>query len=161
MRGFIFVLIGSLGLALSLSGCGATKSGSGTAGGASEEYGSGESDSGGVGLGTLQRVHFGFDRASLGDEAARILQNNADIIRSKDSMRVLVEGHGDDRGGNEYNISLGERRANAIVDYLVSLGVERSKLETKSWGEERPLDPSNTPSAHALNRRGEFVVLSK
>ena len=76
-------------------------------------------------------------------------------------MRVLVEGHCDERGTNEYNVALGERRGRAALNYLVSLGVARNRLEMKSWGEERPMDRGHDESAYAQNRRAEFVILEK
>ncbi len=150
-----------IALAVALSAC-ASKSGSrGSEDLTSGAYGTGESSTGGIGLGTLQRVHFEFDRSAITSDAASILQNNAKIINSNSKMRVLVEGHCDERGTNEYNIALGERRAQTTLDYLVSLGVPRNRLEMKSWGEEKPLDTDKTESSYRLNRRAEFVVLAK
>lgn len=145
------------------TGC-ASKRGAGAGAGgdgAYGAYGSGASATGGIGLGTLERVHFPFDSSNLDERARETLQNNARIIMKNPNMRVLVEGHTDERGSNEYNIALGERRSKAAIDYLVNLGVQRSRLEMKSWGEERPLDPSKTREAYDLNRRAEFVILSK
>ena len=120
-----------------------------------------DSKTGGIGLGTLERIHFDFDQSTISDEAAQILKNNAETLQKTPSMRVLIEGHCDERGTNEYNIALGERRAKITLDYIVSLGVGRSRLEVKSWGEERPLDPSSSKASYSLNRRAEFVILSK
>ncbi len=147
-------------VAVALTGCAAMKKKDG-AEGAGAGYGTGESSSGGIGLGTLQRVYFDFDRANVSGEAASVLKKNADVMKGNGKMRVLVEGHCDERGTNEYNIALGERRAKATVDYLVSLGIARSRLEMKSWGEERPLDTGSSESAMSSNRRAEFVVLAK
>jgi len=123
--------------------------------------GTGASATGGIGLGTLERVHFPFDSSNLSQESRTRLQNNARTILANSRMRVLVEGHCDERGSNEYNIALGERRARAAIDYLVDLGVPRNRLEAKSWGEEKPLDRRSTEEAWRLNRRAEFVVLQK
>jgi len=161
---FISVVCLSLTLAFFASGCASKKSG-GSAGmgsdSAYDQYGTGASKTGGIGLGTLARVHFGFDESSLTEDARETLQSNAKIIMDKPSMRVLVEGHCDERGSNEYNIALGERRANAVIAYLTTLGVPRTRLEMKSWGEERPLDPGKSESAYKMNRRAEFVILKK
>lgn len=156
-------------LSMSLfSGCASKKAETGTGtitrGDGDVVYGdsaTGASATGGIGLGTLQRVHFPFDSSQLTQESVRRLQQNADTIKSNRNMRVLVEGHCDERGSNEYNIALGERRARAVVDYLVNLGVGRSSLEMKSWGEERPLNPASTPQAWDQNRRAEFVILAR
>lgn len=160
---FISVVCLSLSLAFFASGC-ASKKGGGSAGmsdSAYDQYGTGASKTGGIGLGTLARVHFGFDESSLTDESRDVLQSNAKIMMDKPSMRVLVEGHCDERGSNEYNIALGERRANAVIAYLSTLGVPRTRLEMKSWGEERPLDPGRSEAAYRMNRRAEFVILKK
>ncbi|MDB5038936.1 MAG: peptidoglycan-binding outer rane lipoprotein Pal, OmpA family [Bacteriovoracaceae bacterium] len=155
---FISVVLLSV---VALAGCSA-KSKSREAGG------SGSSDSnyndmkhGGVGLGLLERIHFDFDKQDIGPAAAEILKKNASTIKGSGSMRVLVEGHCDDRGTNEYNVALGERRAKAALNYLVSLGVARNRLEMKSWGKEKPLDSGHDDKAFADNRRAEFVILEK
>lgn len=160
-------LVVVLFLAIVVSGC-ATKKGRapGAAGlgdgdATYELAGNGASETGGIGLGTLERVHFEFDQAALTSGARESLENNARVMRKRDSLRVLIEGHCDERGSNEYNIALGERRAKAAIDYMVSLGIARSRFEMKSWGEERPLDPSRSAAAYKLNRRAEFVILSR
>jgi peptidoglycan-associated lipoprotein len=154
-------------MAVISTGCGSKKK-SGAAGGAAggmdgmtSGYGTGASATGGIGLGTLERVHFPFDSANLDQKARDSLQVNARTLIGNGRMRVLVEGHTDERGSNEYNIALGERRARATVEYLVNLGVPRARFDIKSWGEERPLDPGKSPEAYALNRRAEFIILSK
>ena len=120
-----------------------------------------DTKTGGIGLGTLERVQFGFDQHLIDERAASILESNARVINSNPKMKVLIEGHCDERGTNEYNVALGERRARSTLDYLVSLGVARNRLEMKSWGEERPLDVARRERAYSLNRRGEFVILAK
>jgi peptidoglycan-associated lipoprotein len=154
-----------IGMAMLISGCSSKQGASGRAGSASEsEYvrqGTGASATGGIGLGTLERVHFPFDSSTLTDESRTRLQNNARTILGNPRMRVLVEGHTDERGSNEYNIALGERRARASVGYLADLGVPRNRLEMKSWGEEKPLDPRSSEEAWKLNRRAEFIILQK
>ncbi len=116
---------------------------------------------GGVGLGLLDRIYFDFDKAELSGDAIATLKNNAEVMKKSSKMRVLVEGHCDERGTNEYNVALGERRAKTALDYLVSMGVARSRLEVKSWGEERPVDLGKDDKAYSQNRRGEFVILAK
>ncbi|MBN8553901.1 MAG: peptidoglycan-associated lipoprotein Pal [Deltaproteobacteria bacterium] len=152
----VFIL-GSVSLAL--TGC-AMKGGS-AGDGVNAEYGSSDTNGTGIGLGTLQRIYFDFDKSNISPEAAKVLKSNAEAMQKDRAMKVLVEGHTDDRGTNEYNIALGERRAKMTLDYLVSLGVARNRLEMKSWGEEKPLDTDKTEEAFARNRRAEFVILSK
>lgn len=145
-------------LGLVLAACSA-KQGAKGAGGVD---GSGSGDySAGIGLGTLDRVYFEFDASTITASAAETLQKNAKTIKGNPKMKVLVEGHCDERGTNEYNIALGERRAKATLDYLVSLGVDRSRLDKKSWGEERPLDMGQSEASYKKNRRAEFVILAK
>ena len=107
---------------------------------------------------TLERIHFGFDRFDLSAEAQAILANNATWIKANPAARVQIEGHCDERGSDEYTLALGERRALAAKNYLVSLGVPADRLSVISYGEERPLDPARTEAAYALNRRAEFVT---
>lgn len=151
-------LIGLAVVGLMIAGC-APKSG-----GAGSGYGSGSGSDEydpGVGFGTLKRIYFDFDQSVISEAAAEILKDNAKTIKGNPKMKVLVEGHCDERGTNEYNIALGERRAKTTLDYLVSLGVERKRLDMKSWGEERPLDMGQSESAYRKNRRAEFVVMAK
>jgi len=142
--------------AVLLAGC-AAKDGSG---GSWDKDGDGSYDAG-VGFGTLKRIYFPFDQSVITGAAADTLKENAASMKANSNMKVLVEGHCDDRGTNEYNIALGERRARTTLDYLVSLGVSRNRLEMKSWGEERPLSSGQSEDAYRRNRRAEFVILSK
>lgn len=107
----------------------------------------------------LQTVHFAFDSARLSDEALRTLEENARWLREHPQFRVVVEGHCDERGTTEYNLNLGARRARAIRDHLVRLGVAEDRIETISYGEERPVDPGHDESAWSRNRRGEFRLV--
>ncbi len=145
-----------VGMGLLIAGC-AAKDGSG---GSWDKDGDGSYDAG-IGFGTLKRIYFPFDQSVITGAAADTLKDNATSIKSNSSMRVLVEGHCDDRGTNEYNIALGERRSRTTMDHLVSLGVARNRLEMKSWGEERPLDSAQNEQAYRKNRRAEFVILAK
>ena len=107
----------------------------------------------------LYTVNFEYDRASLTQEARRQLASNADWMRSRPAVGIQIEGHCDERGSIEYNLSLGERRAKAVRDYLVSLGIERSRLNIISYGEEKPLVRGDNESAYSKNRRANFVPL--
>lgn len=107
----------------------------------------------------LQRIHFDFDQFTLSAEARDLLAANAAYMQANGAVRVRIEGYCDERGSDEYNIALGDRRAKAAKDYLVSLGVDPSRLETISYGEEMPLDPSSNEAAWAKNRRDEFKAI--
>jgi len=115
------------------------------------------SDSSGEG-GPLEDIHFEYDQADLTDQARAILDRNAAWIKGHGAAKVRVEGHCDERGTVEYNLALGERRAQSTRDYLVSLGVPAGRLATVSYGKERPLDTGTTETAYARNRRAHFAV---
>jgi peptidoglycan-associated lipoprotein len=106
----------------------------------------------------IRDVHFEFDRYDLTGETKRTLEELAQALKANPAFDVLVEGHADERGTTEYNLALGQRRAQAAKDYLVSLGVDARRVDTISYGEERPLDPEHNELAWALNRRAHFVV---
>lgn len=148
----------ALGLGLFFAGCAAK---GGASDGVNAEYGTTDTNGDGIGLGTLQRVYFDYDRSEITGDAATVLKSNASTIKKTPAMKVLVEGHCDQRGTNEYNIALGERRAKAVMDYLVNLGISRGRLEMKSWGKEKPLDSDNSEAAWRKNRRAEFIILAK
>ena len=109
-------------------------------------------------VGELEMIHFDFDKSDIKPEYRDILAKNAEILKSHPSLNVVVEGHCDEIGTQEYNIALGERRANSTKKYLESLGVKGSELSTISYGMEKPLDPAHTKEAHAKNRRAQFTV---
>ena len=104
------------------------------------------------------RVFFGYDSSSLDESARRTLEKQAAWLQQFPAVSVTVEGHTDERGTREYNLALGERRASAVRDYLTALGVSGQRLQTLSYGEERPVDPAHDESAYALNRRGVSSV---
>lgn len=104
----------------------------------------------------LQRIHFDFDQYLLTDTAKGKLDKNARLLLAAPNVKVQIEGHCDERGSDEYNLALGEKRALATKNYLVSLGVAPSRMTTISYGEELPLDPAHTEEAWAKNRRAEF-----
>jgi peptidoglycan-associated lipoprotein len=106
----------------------------------------------------LQPVFFDYDSDALREDARGILDRNARLLRENGSLRLVVEGHCDERGTVEYNLALGEQRARATREYLVSLGVGASRLRVVSYGKERPLDPGSDEAAHARNRRARFAV---
>ena len=101
--------------------------------------------------------YFDLDKAVLRPEALALLELHAGFLRDNADRRVLVEGHTDERGTREYNLALGERRADSVRTFLVSSGVNRAQIETVSYGEERPIDPGHTEAAWAKNRRAEIV----
>ena len=103
-------------------------------------------------------IHFAFDSYELSEEARSILAAKANIMRQYQKISVVVEGHCDERGTEEYNLALGEHRARAAFDHLVILGVAPERMSIVSYGEERPVDGGHTEAAWAQNRRAEFVV---
>jgi len=109
----------------------------------------------------LADVNFDYDQATVRDSDRAILQKNADWMRRWTSTRVSVEGHADSRGTNEYNLALGQRRANAIRDYMASLGIAADRLVVVSRGEESPLCSDETEGCWARNRRGSFIIVAK
>ena len=115
------------------------------------------SDESGEG-GPLEDVRFDFNQATLSAVAQGIMEKNAAWLQAHRQAKVLVEGHCDERGTVEYNLALGEQRARAARDSLVSLGVAAERLRTVSYGKERPLDPASSEVAWAKNRRAHFTV---
>ena len=107
---------------------------------------------------TFQDVHFDFDKYNLKPEALKILDEAVTTLRENPDLRVTIEGHCDSIGTAEYNLALGERRANAARDYLVNRGIAASRMETVSYGEERPKADNSTEEGRALNRRASLVV---
>jgi peptidoglycan-associated lipoprotein len=104
----------------------------------------------------LKTVYFDFDRAEIRPSDAQILDGNAQWLQSNREAQVIVEGHADERGTSEYNVALGERRARAARDYLVSRGVEAGRITVLSYGEDRPACTQHTEACWAQNRRAEF-----
>lgn len=108
----------------------------------------------------IQDIFFDFDRAEVTAEYRDILRQNAEVLlRRLPRVSMMIEGHCDERGTEEYNIGLGDKRANAARDYLVSLGVSVTRIKTISYGEERPFDPAHNEEAWAKNRRAHFVLI--
>ena len=111
--------------------------------------------------GLLGDVYFDFDRSDLKEDARARLTRNAEWLRAHPEFEVTIEGHCDERGTNEYNLALGERRASAARDYLVSLGVAGTRVRTLSYGEERPQCSDGAESCWSRNRRAHFVVTGR
>jgi peptidoglycan-associated lipoprotein len=105
------------------------------------------------------RVFFSFDQYDLDAEARATVEQQANLLRRSPTINVRLEGHCDERGTREYNLALGERRANAVKDYLVALGIAPTRLTTVSYGEERPAVIGSNETAWAQNRRGVTVVV--
>jgi peptidoglycan-associated lipoprotein len=103
-------------------------------------------------------IYYDFDKFNLKPEARELLRRHADWLLEHSNFDVIIEGHCDERGTNEYNLALGERRAASAMKYLADLGVEKKRLTTISYGEELPLDPGHNEEAWAKNRRAHFVV---
>jgi len=107
---------------------------------------------------SLQPIFFGYDSAGLSTEAQNILNSNAEWLKQNADVSVQIEGHCDDRGTVEYNFSLGQRRADAVREYLASRGIHPGRLVTISYGEERPLSGGGGESTMARNRRVQFMA---
>ena len=106
-------------------------------------------------------VHFDFDRYEIRPGDAEILKQSAVLLSKHRTVKVQIEGHCDERGTHEYNLALGERRANSTKKYLISLGISQDRVSTISYGEEKPSDPGRNEEAWAKNRRAHCIVLSK
>jgi peptidoglycan-associated lipoprotein len=109
----------------------------------------------------LQTVYFDFDSYRITATGRDAVDANVSWLKSNPNATVQIEGHCDERGTTEYNLALGDRRANAVRDAMTKAGISRNRLSTISYGEERPSDPGHDESAWAKNRRGQFVILSK
>jgi peptidoglycan-associated lipoprotein len=103
-------------------------------------------------------IRFAFDKSTIEPEAREILKKLADWLLMNKSSSLAIEGHCDERGTVEYNLALGQRRADAAMKYLMDLGVARARMATISYGKERPLDPGHNEEAWAKNRRANFTV---
>jgi peptidoglycan-associated lipoprotein len=107
----------------------------------------------------LEKIYFDFDSAELSAAARDSLKKNHDLLKKNGSAKVQIEGHCDERGSDEYNLALGERRAKSAAKYLTTLGIKADRLSTISYGKEKPADPGHDEAAWAKNRRDEFVVV--
>ncbi|MBI5266257.1 MAG: peptidoglycan-associated lipoprotein Pal [candidate division Zixibacteria bacterium] len=109
----------------------------------------------------LQTVYFDFDKYNLRPDAKSSLDANFALLQQYSNVIIKIEGHCDERGTVEYNLSLGEKRAKSVMDYLTGLGVSASRVTIVSYGKERPLDAGHNETAWAKNRRAEFRVVSQ
>ncbi|MBZ4648576.1 MAG: hypothetical protein JG760_827, partial [Desulfomicrobiaceae bacterium] len=102
------------------------------------------------------RIYFAFDSNELSQESRQILTEKAELMKANPSLILVIEGHCDERGTNEYNMALGERRARAAKDFLALSGVDASRIQTISYGEERPMCTEHNEACWSKNRRDEF-----
>ena len=157
-----WLAVGASFLAFGLMGCSSKDSDMGSSSGTGSEFdeggsGSADSASGSRSLSELQTIYFDYDRHAIRVDSKSALGANADAIKSNAGWGgVTVEGHCDERGSEEYNLALGERRANAVRRYLIDLGVDGSRLQSVSFGEARPAIPGHDENAWRYNRRSEF-----
>jgi len=105
-----------------------------------------------------QMIYFGFDQSDLSSASRQALGEKAEVLRGSPSLSVRIEGHADERGSDEYNLALSNRRAAAAKRFLTGLGIAAERIETVGYGEERPLDQEESEAAWARNRRDEFRV---
>lgn len=109
----------------------------------------------------LDDIRFAYDSAELSSQARTSLENNVQWLRRNPTVTILVEGHCDERGTVEYNLALGERRAMAAYNFMVSSGIPAERIKTISYGKEFPVNPGHNEAAWAENRRAHFVITSK
>ncbi len=107
----------------------------------------------------MENVYFDFDQFTLSADARKVLGDNAKYLQANSGVQVVIEGHCDERGSDEYNLALGESRALAAKEYLVSLGISAKRLSVISYGEEKPAAKGTTEAAWAKNRRAEFKAV--
>ncbi|MCU0857428.1 MAG: peptidoglycan-associated lipoprotein Pal [Pontiellaceae bacterium] len=162
----------SLVLVLSaLTGCKSLKKNSGGVYGSGSDdiFGAGSDGMGGFSMsdrftggtehpGLFSPVYFAYDSSEVVSGERTKVEDVAQNLKKNSSYAVIIEGHGDERGSNEYNLALGERRAQAIRSYLISLGIESDRIQTKSYGEEKPENAGHDEASWAANRRGDFVL---
>ena len=124
-----------------------------------DENSNGDSDSGKA-MG-LQSIHFAYDAFTLDSATKTTLKSNAQILKDKTSLKIQVEGHCDNRGGIQYNVALGEKRANSVKKFLVAQGISADRITTVSFGKEKPIAQGETEEAYAQNRRANFAITSR
>lgn len=106
----------------------------------------------------FQRVYFDFDKSELSAEAKEALSDNVAIMQKHSDLRIEIQGHADERGTTDYNIALGQRRAESVTSYMKAQGIGAGRIKVVSYGEERPIDGSSNERAWSKNRRCEFVI---
>jgi len=109
----------------------------------------------------LAMIHFDYDKSFIRDDAKPVLEANAQWLNRFRTIKVLIEGHCDERGTEEYNLALGERRAKSTMDYLLSLGISADRMRIISYGKSQPLDPGHNEAAWQMNRRAQFLIIEK
>lgn len=109
--------------------------------------------------GLIRDAFFAYDEATLNNDAQSALTTSANWLRQNPKYTILIEGHCDERGTEQYNLALGDRRASIVRDYLITLGVDAGRIRTVSYGEERPFDPGHNEAAWAKNRRAHLVIV--
>lgn len=156
IRTFSLLTILSFVLLLGFSGCAKKQlKGDEPFGRTGVEGAKGHSDS------NLKPVYFEYDQFTIKEGQKDTLKASAAYLKEKQGIKIQVEGHCDERGSNEYNLGLGDRRANAVKKYLVDLGISQARISTVSFGEERPAVTGSDENSWKMNRRAEFVVVSK
>ena len=111
--------------------------------------------------GPLRTIYFDYNSSSLSFAGREALEANAEFLKENQEVSVQIEGHADERGGVQYNIALGEKRAQAVKDYLTALGVSEERITTVSYGKDRPVAFGHDEEAWSKNRRANFVVTAK
>jgi peptidoglycan-associated lipoprotein len=105
-----------------------------------------------------QMVFFDYDKSDIRDDAAAVLRGKVDILRASPQVQIQIQGHADERGSTEYNLALGNRRAEAVRQFLAGFGIAESRFAIISYGEERPLEMGSSEGAWSRNRRAQFVI---
>lgn len=157
MKTTALALVSALFLLAACDSAGTDANGAGGAGGAGGAA-SGPGSQADLSTNIGDRVFFAYNSDALSSEAQATLQRQAGWLKQYGNVRVVIEGHADERGTREYNIALGERRATATKNFLVSLGVAADRVSTISYGKERPAVVGNDESAWSQNRRGVTVI---
>jgi peptidoglycan-associated lipoprotein len=106
----------------------------------------------------MQRAYFDYDRTELRSDARSAVDGNVSMLTSNSDIKIEVQGHADERGTTQYNMALGQRRANQVVRYMTNNGISSTRLRAVSYGEERPLSSGSDESSHSQNRRAEFKI---
>jgi peptidoglycan-associated lipoprotein len=168
-RRWFLLVLGIMVCTLAVSGCKKKKTAGAGVGGediggvsGTDVYGEGlgsRMEGGMEQAGLFSAVYFDYDSAQINPSERAKLDGVAEHLRANATQTLTVEGHCDERGSNEYNLALGERRALAIRAYLIGLGIDGSRIQTKSYGEERPIAMGHDESSWSQNRRGEFVIV--
>ncbi len=109
----------------------------------------------------LQMIHFDFDKFFIRDDAKSTLESNSSWMKKWASVKILIEGHCDEKGTEEYNLALGEKRAKSTFDYLVSLGISADRLKIISYGKSQPIDSGHNEISWERNRRAQFTIIEK